>query len=402
MTLFIVRPQKNLLGQFPELAARKITAESRQEQIQELAHFWKEDRTYQEIQNWIEEAQNFEVRQIPFNLNYPTLSGTTLVEMSDEEAERMVRDLSNIIILRDEPIELIRPTQDTITAKNVLAVEDIWHLAAIRRFESQKTGKNIKIAVFDTGIEPNHPEIKGKVTESYEFNTRQRTVEQIELENSQDTAGHGTHVAGLICGNTVGVAPEAELISILMLPKGQGSLINFLVALEWLFYRPDIRIVNISAGIEPRYREQMSYIINDLLGVGILAICAAGNEGRDQTRTPANCQGLISVSATNQASKVWGNSGSARMEVDNQVYYVPSLVAPGEAVYSCVINGVYEAWSGTSMATPIVSGVAALILEEEPRISAYDLKEELLRRCKPLLNELSEQQGKGIIQVKVS
>lgn len=189
------------------------------------------------------------------------------------------------------------------------------------------------------------------------------------------------------------------MISVAMIPKAQGRLLNFLVALEWLLYRSDVRIVNISAGIEPRYREPMSYIINDLLDAGILPICAVGNEGRDRTRSPGNCQGLISVGATNQKNYVWGNSGSARMEVDNQIYYVPSLVAPGEAVYSSVMGGGYEAWSGTSMATPIVSGVGALILEDDFQISAYDLREELLRCCQPL-NEPPERQGKGIIQVR--
>ena len=335
---------------------------------------------------------------ISTNLDYPTLTGTTLVEMSEEEAERMRRELpKDVAILEDRPIELIRPFQDVTTAKDTLSDRDIWHLQAIARSKSGKKGQNVKIAVFDTGIEANHPEIRGKVAESYVFNSRGPAIE--ETTEFKDTDGHGTHVAGLICGNTIGVAPEAELINLTMLPRGLGFPLNFAFSLEWLLYRPDIRIVNISAGVPARYREQMSGAIDDLLLFGILPICAIGNEGRDRTRSPGNCQGVLSVGATNKDGKVWGSSSSATMKVDNQEYDVPYLVAPGAEVYSSVMGGGYEAWSGTSMATPIVAGVAALIIEENPDITAPDLKEALLARCQTLEGQFPERQGKGLIQV---
>ena len=400
MTLYIIRPKTTLLGRFPNLAARKITAESRDSQIQEVAHFWQEEPSYQDIQRWIQDAEGFDVKPIFTNLTYPTLTGTTLVEMPDEEAERMGRELKETIVLKDEPIELIRPIQDETKAKETLEIQDIWHLSAIRKSELQQTGKNVKIAVFDTGIDPNHPEIQGKVTESYSLNFQGKIGQwTVDPTPSQDTEGHGTHVAGLICGKTVGVAPEAQLINMLLLPQGRGTVRNFILALEWLLYRTDIRIVNISAGVAPKFREEMSDIINDLLTFGILPICAVGNDGRNRTRSPGNCQGVISVGATNQNGKVAGFSSSARMEVDNQVYYVPSLVAPGEDIYSLKMDGGYAINSGTSMATPIVSGIAALILEEDSQISAYDLGEALLDRCQRLEGQRPERQGEGIIQV---
>lgn len=401
MAIYIIRPKKSLLGRFPGLAARNISAGEREAQIEEVAQLWQEDQTYRAVREWIDEAGDY-VRPITTNFDYPTLTGTTLVEMSEEEAERMGRELpKDVAILEDRPIELIRPIQDAATAKDILSAGDIWHLQAIARSKSGKKGQNVKIAVFDTGIEANHPEIRGKVAESYFFNPRGSAGPAIEeAAESEDTDGHGTHVAGLICGKTAGVAPEAELINVTMIPKRLGSFTNFAIALEWLLWnRPDIRIVNISAGISARYREQMSDVIYDLLLFGILPICAIGNEGRDITRSPGNCQGVLSVGATNRNGEVWGSSSSATMIVNNHQYNVPSLVAPGAEVYSSVMGGGYQAWSGTSMATPIVSGIAALILEENPDIPGPDLKEALLGRCQTLVGQLPERQGQGLIQV---
>ena len=402
MTIYIVRPKTTLLGRFPDLAARKITAEKREAEIQEVIKLWQEDTTYQNIRSWLEDAKGREVSPVSVSPSYPTITGAIAIEMSEAEADRLRRDVDNIVILENEPLELIPPIQDSTTAKMKLAAEDVWHLEAISKSKTQKTGKNVTIAVFDTGIEAKHPELQGKVSASYSLKFKGNIGQlQIEPTTDEDTDGHGTHVAGLICGNTVGVAPEAQLINVVMIPKRRGDLLYFTTALEWLQNRPDVRIVNISAGIQG-YKQEMSDTIDNLLALGILPICAIGNEGRNKTRTPGNCQKSLSVGATNRKGKVAGFSSSSTMVVDNHLYNVPSLVAPGEAIYSSVMAGGYEAWDGTSMATPIVSGVAALIIEEEPSISVDDLREALLDRCRNLGGGVElERQGRGIIQVKL-
>ncbi len=268
-------------------------------------------------------------------------------------------------------------------------------------WEAKYTGKNVKIAVLDTGINPHHPEVEGKIAEAYLFDLQRGIIEEIDVGDTEDTEGHGTHVAGLICGHNIGVAPEAELISVTMFPDGRGSIANFIAAFSWLRDRDDVRIVNISAGLpEAEYLPTMSNEINSLLALGILPICAIGNEGRNKTCTPGNCVEVILVGASDRNNEIAGFSGNGSMLVDNQSYDVPSLVAPGEAVYSCVMGGGYEAWSGTSMAAPIVSGVAALIIEEDPSISVYGLREELLKRCRLLESVELARQGKGLIQAR--
>ena len=135
-----------------------------------------------------------------------------------------------------------------------------------------------------------------------------------------------------------------------------------------------------------------------MLAVGVLPVCASGNEGRDRTRSPGNYRSVLSVGASNERGRVAGFSSSGTLTVDNTTYNIPHLVAPGEQVYSSVVQGGYEAWNGTSMATPIVSGVAALLLERYPDLTVLDLREELLNRCQ-LLDQPEKRQGLGLIQV---
>ncbi|MHC5934351.1 S8 family peptidase [Nostoc sp.] len=399
MSVYIIRPKSTLIGRSLKLASRKFTPESRPAQVAEVVNFWREDPVHQEIEQWLEDAQN-ETSQVSKHPDYSGITGASIVEMTEQEAERMHREVPNALILPDQPIELIQPQQRNRDTKDQLTKDELWHLDAIalniaRQNGFTGTGKNITIAVLDTGIDSTHPELQGKVTESYTFNDRSK---QIQLTTSQDTDGHGTHVAGLICGQQVGVAPETKLLDGVLIPRGTGNLSNFVMWLDWLALRVDVNIANISAGL-PTYADEMSDVIDTLLAVGILPVCAVGNNGRNNTRTPANCRSSISVGATNFNSKVAGFSGSGRISVNNHSYDVPYLVAPGEGVYSSVQGGGYEAWDGTSMATPIVSGIAALILEKySKQIPVLDLIDGLLTSCKDLGHD-KERQGKGLIQV---
>jgi subtilisin family serine protease len=99
-------------------------------------------------------------------------------------------------------------------------------------------------------------------------------------------------------------------------------------------------------------------------------------------------------------------SGSGELVVDHHKFAVPHVLAPGEQVYSCVTGvgdgdgDLYEPWDGTSMATPIVSGLAALILERYPNISLTDLKEKLYQDAVYDYDEEATRQGGGIVQFK--
>jgi subtilisin family serine protease len=399
MTVYIIRPKTTSVARSLKLASRKFTPESRPSQVAEVVNFWQEDSGYQEIISYLEDTDT--ISEYP---TYSNITGAKIVDIPDEEVEQLRQDLPNALILRDLPIELIKPERSIAGAKTTLTTDDLWHLEAISLLKARQqgftgTGKGITVAVLDSGIDANHPEIKGKIIESYSLNPRTQEIQPVPFE---DTHGHGTHVAGLICGNKVGVAPEAKIINSIMFPNGICNLTDWISWFNWLALQPEINIINLSAGelsLPSGYFELFSSLIDDLITVGVLPICAVGNEGFNRSRTPGNCKGSLSVGAINNRHQVASFSGNTTMTINYQSYNVPYLVAPGEGVYSSVLGGGYEAWNGTSMATPIVSGVAALILERYNKsMSVLDLLNEILTSCQDL-GANQQRQGQGLVQI---
>ncbi len=397
MPIYIIRPKTNIVAQSLSLIDRKFTPESRKKQTQEVIDVYREDPHYQEMVEWAQEEGQKEDIKIIKDPQQPNITGTMIVEMSQEEAEQAILDLSDHYILENRPLDLIRPKKVTATHKSEgeLTEEDLWHLEAIAlNSRPGITGKGVTIAVLDTGIDASHPALQAKVKGAYQLDFDKRQF--IFLGTSSDSDGHGTHVAGLISGKKIGVAPNANLVSVEMIPNGRGDLSNFDIALTEVGQQPEVSIVNISAG-KIGYHREMEDTIDGLLRVGILPVCAVGNEGENTSRSPGNYRSVVSVGASDRHHKVASFSGGGTLMVDNQIYTVPDLVAPGKGVYSSVIAGGYEAWNGTSMATPLVSGIAALILEQYPDIEVMDLKQELLSRCQDL-GYPKERQGKGLIR----
>lgn len=400
MSRYIIQPKNGLRDSAPDFISRKLTPAKRQAQVEEISLQRRSNPRVQEIQRWLTEAQGRKIATFAQAEQTAQITGARVVEMSDEDAERMKKELPEVFVLRDQPLDLIRPRR-TASAKKKITAKDLWHqnavgLTAARKRRFKGSGKGVTIAVLDTGIDATHAELQGKIKAAYTFHVNEWRAQP--MTPSLDTDGHGTHVAGLICGKKVGVAPGAEVINGMMLPHGRGNLSDFILALEWVSSQPEIQIVNLSAGI-PGYLPEMRTVVADLLAVGVLPVFAVGNEGRNRTRSPGNYIDPVSVGASSRTNRVASFSSGGTVIADNHNYTVPDLVAPGESVYSCVMGGSYEAWDGTSMAAPIVSGIAALVLEKYPDITVPDLIEALFASCKNL-GESTDRQGKGLVQLK--
>jgi len=429
MNTYIVRPRETIMERSIAVATVSMAAEDRASQIARMTRLRAEDPIYRDIHRWIADRRLSAADGAPPTrqrksdakrrtgvvgardesaVHDAPITGTVIVELSDGDAARMRRELPDVLVLRDEPIELIPPRHVATTAKETIAASDLWHLEAIglaaaRARGFQGTGMGTDIAVLDTGIDPTHPELDGRVTQAVTFDARPEVWDARPVSPSIDTEGHGTHVAGLICGATIGVAPGARLLNGMMLPHGTGKVSDFILALEWASRQPEAQIVNMSAGI-PGYVEELRAALADVRLVGILPVFAIGNEGRNRTRSPGNYAEAMSVGAADRRGEAYGVagfSGGGTLVVDHHQYRVPALVAPGKGVYSAVMGGGYEAWDGTSMATPIVSGVAALILEKRPTITILELEDELLSTCLDL-GLPANRQGRGLVQVKAA
>ncbi len=382
---------------------RRLTAARRAAQVAEVEAKRWEDPGHGEIYRWLSQADPAKVKRITKSEGNTRITATALVEMPEDEARRMAAEIPSAELIRDRPLNLIQPNRGAAETKAALSAPDLWHLEAIglnaaRAKGFTGTGQGVRIGVLDTGIDPNHPEIAGKIAEAYTFDVPEWRVNP--LFPSYDTDGHGTHVAGLIAGSTVGVAPGVMLVNGIMIPGGHGNLSDFILALEWSVASLDVpvQIINMSAGI-PGYLPEMAEAVAGVMSVGVLPVMAIGNEGRNRTRSPGNYNEVVSVGASDKRNRVASFSGGGTLVVDHQQYTVPDLVAPGKEVYSCLMTGGYEAWNGTSMATPIVSGIAALILEKYPEIEVTDLIDALLDSCVNLGLPV-ERQGMGLVQVK--
>ncbi len=212
------------------------------------------------------------------------------------------------------------------------------------------TGAGVKIAVIDTGIDYNHPELKGNYRGGYDF------VNNDDDPVDDSLRGHGTLVAGIIAARVngqgvVGVAPEASLYALkIMDSNGASSIGRMVAALQWAVDH-DIDIVNISMGGPGN--GILKRACDAAYQAGVLIIAAAGNSERGVVDYPAAYESVIAVGATNRR--------------DNATFYTArgrevELSAPGTAIYSTKPNGSYGVVSGTSQAAPHAAGVAALIL----------------------------------------
>jgi len=391
MAVYLIRPRNSLAVRAATLIGKGFTYPEREAQIKEVRALQSQDPLHNEILGWIRE----EPAEVLF---HGAVTGSLIVEMAPEGAERLRQEVPGALVLADQPIGVIQPRPAT-ASKSSVGTGDLWHLRAIgleaaRQQGFAGTGRDVRVLVLDTGIDATHPELQGKVEQALAFDPV--TLREYPIQG-YDSSGHGTHVTGFICGNTVGVAPEARIWNGLMLPQGRGTVANFALALEWAARQPAIQIINLSAGIHG-YVDDLRDAVATLMNVGVLVVCASGNEGANQTRSPGNYVEVLSVGATTEQGRVASFSSSGTLVVNNHQYTVPDVVAPGAAVYSCMMGGGYAAWDGTSMATGIVSGVAALILERHPMIRVPDLLDTIAATCHDL-QQVATRQGAGLVQV---
>ncbi len=275
-------------------------------------------------------------------------------------------------------------------------------------YERGLYGKNITVAILDTGIYP-HQDFMTPSNRILCF--RDFVSSRI---NPYDDSGHGTHVAGIIASGGkyknyyIGAAPQCNLVILKVLDeKGNGTISSFFHGIDWILTHHqeyNIRIVNISIGTKPtnQTKEESYFIqkVNSLWDAGIIVVAAAGNDGpkNNSITTPGISRKVITVGAAeiNQNKKTSYYSGNGPTD---SCIIKPELVAPGSNILSCSSTpSGYFTKSGTSMSTPIVSGCIALLLESEPDLTPKEVKLRLYHSTKDLKLPKSKQ-GWGMIQV---
>jgi len=216
-------------------------------------------------------------------------------------------------------------------------------------------GAGVSVAVIDTGIDRDHVDLAANIVGGVNFVSKP-AWKPANPDKWDDDNGHGTHCAGIIAasGNdfgVVGVAPQASLYAAKVLDRnGSGYVSHIIAALEWCVAN-DIDIASMSLGTDS---DVLSFheACDAAAAAGVILVAAAGNDGA-HVDFPGAYPSVIAVAATDSTDAVasWSSPGA---EVD--------IAAPGVAVYSTWNDGGYDTKSGTSMATPHVSGTLALAL----------------------------------------
>ncbi len=328
-------------------------------------------------------------------------------------------------------------------------------IKADRLWEKGIDGQGITVAVIDSGIDKNHPDLIGKVVAEKNFLADEITAD--------DLLGHGTMVAGIIAGSGAasngrykGIAPGAKLISVKVIDgKGDGKVSDIIAGIEWAVYNgADVLSLSLGGINLGETNPPITMAADNAAGAGVVVCVAAGNRNSSETggqvagtssrqvgrRTPVELSqadgakkdvyyllvpivlalppGLIdspgdgvkviTVGATDAKGHIAGFSGSGPTRDDR---IKPDIVAPGVDIISIVPVGVkrpksvdiyYSQESGTSLSAPVASGMAALLLQANKNLSAAGVKAAMTRGATKLNNTLGESyeeyyQGAGML-----
>jgi subtilisin family serine protease len=242
------------------------------------------------------------------------------------------------------------------------------------------TGRGVLVGHLDTGVDGSHPALAGALAAFAEFDSLGKLLKN--AAKPRDSGNHGTHTAGTIVGRPVGkthfgVAPEARLASAMVI-EGGNVVARILAGMDWAIGK-GVRILNMSLGLRG-FTPAFLTLSSLLRGRGILPVFAVGNEGPGTSRSPGNYVEALSVGACDEDDGVADFSGSQRFARGNDPL-VPDLVGPGVNVLSCVPNKQYAAMSGSSMATPHIAGLAALLLQAVPTATPDQLEHAIFGSC---------------------
>lgn len=343
-----------------------------------------------------------------------TAASNPIIYWEEDRVFNPVVELDLISEMKDQMLGLsnklgeleafIKENKKTIVDKNFT-----WGLAAIGMGLNNFTGKGVDICILDTGFYAKHPDFKDRNISGKSFVFGEKW--------DVDAHGHGTHCTGTAAGfistkdkKRYGVASEANIaIAKVLSDSGSGSTSAIIDAIDNSLEKGH-KVLSMSLGSPVQIGEKPSPIFEQVgrkaLEQNSLIIAAAGNDSNRPSlprpvSSPANAESIMSVAALDEALKVarFSNGG-----INASNGGLVDISAPGVNVYSSSSknagNGdLYKTMSGTSMATPHVSGLAALYWEAFPNLSAEGIWLKLEKRAKQLPNQLLRDVGQGLAQI---
>ncbi|MBU3965839.1 MAG: S8 family serine peptidase [Euryarchaeota archaeon] len=346
----------------------------------------KKDKNKDKVKDFLTQGSN--PKALDKKVKYHKMANAFSTKVKAKDIQD-IADLDEV----DKIYEDFRVTVALFDSVPIIKANSLW---------SRYDGTGVKVAVIDTGIDSNHPDLKGKVVGEISF---------INGESTEDGYGHGTHVAGIIAGSGAssngkykGVAPGASLMNVKVLSNyGYGTASTVMSGIEYAVDNgADIISMSLGAGIwPPDGTDPLAMTANAAVDAGVVVIVAAGNSGAPfLVGSPATAEKVIAVGASTKTDKI-ADYSSQGPTWDHRIK--PEVVAPGGAAYidtnpaglgivstksagslleqylpDYIVDKYYLAISGTSMATPHVSGVAALMLQANPGLTNEQIKQRLM------------------------
>ncbi|MEU9703835.1 S8 family serine peptidase [Streptomyces sp. NPDC047981] len=292
----------------------------------------------------------------------------------------------------------VKASLDRSTAQ--IGAPEVWNTGV--------TGKGVKVAVLDTGVDSAHADLAGRIAEARNFTP---------AEDSRDVHGHGTHVAASVAGSGAasggsrkGVAPDASLLVGKVLDdNGYGSDSMVLQGMEWAV-ASGARVVNMSLGDASAGDDSpISEAVNRLTEqTGALFVVAAGNDGPGTSTigSPGVAAQALTVGAVDRDERLADFSSRGPAGASDRLK--PEITAPGVGIVAARAQGTsmgtpdgehYTSASGTSMATPHVAGAAALLAQRHPAWTARQIKDALVSTARMADGLSVYQQGGGRVDV---
>jgi subtilisin len=324
---------------------------------------------------------------------YPNL-GLALGNVTAAQADALANDERVEQVEKAPELSLIRPVAARPAKLGLAPSWGITRIKADQLWAAGFTGKGVVVGHLDTGVDGSHPVLQGAIAAFAEFDM---AGDQVPGAKPHDSGEHGTHTAGTIAsrGGTkgpFGVAPEARLASAMVIEGGQ-VIDRILAGMEWMVGQ-QVRILSMSLGLRG-FEPSFQVVVDALRAANVLPVFAVGNEFANSSRSPGNYANVLSIGAMDSSNRIPDFSSSQLFGRPIKPL-VPDLVAPGVGVLSSIPDGKFAEMDGTSMATPHVAGLAALLLQAKPNATAAELEQAIVGSCALPANMPAARGNRGV------
>lgn len=267
------------------------------------------------------------------------------------------------------------------TPLEVNKLRDQWAIAKVQAEKAwqragNKGSRSVVVAVIDTGADYRHESLSKNAIPGYDF--KEKDSDPMDKTSSQNP-GHGTHCSGiigatgLVDNGTIGISPEVSIMPVRFLGEdGSGSLDDGIKSIDFAIEK-GVQVISASWGASVPESQAAPLIeaVKRASDKGVIFVAAAANDGKNNDNTdvyPANARFentiTVAASTSGDGKPSWSNFGRAKVD----------LASPGDAIMSTLPSNKYGNLSGTSMATPLVSGLVAFLKAQDPNLTGAQIK----------------------------